>query len=102
MVPHKRGRSVGLFKAIKLILTLNCQQSSRLISDSLDRERGWAEKLAVRGHHRGCRSCRKVREQLISLNQATQLWSDESIGGESADWLSAKERIARALNDAKS
>ncbi len=93
---------MGLFQAIKLILTLKCEQSARLVSDSLDRELGLAERWAVRGHHLGCRSCRRLRQQLLALNEAARVWSDGNVGAEPLDWSSAKERIAAALKDAQS
>ena len=58
---------MSLFSDLKLILTLNCRESSRLVSDSLDRKLRWSERWAVRLHVLICWSCRRFKQQLLLL-----------------------------------
>lgn len=53
-----------LLSAIKLILTLECEQSTHLVSDALDRKLSFAERWAVRLHAIGCWSCRRFMKQI--------------------------------------
>ena len=71
------------FAVAKLILTLRCEQSSRLISESLDQQLPWAERWAVRMHFISCRSCRRVRQQFEWLHRAA------GRRGESGEFASA-------------
>ena len=48
----------------KKILTLNCEQASRLLSENQDVYLTWAEKLALRFHLLICGSCRRYHKQL--------------------------------------
>ena len=58
--------------AIKLILTLHCDQSTRLVSEGLDRHLTFAERWAIRLHRIGCWSCRRFAHQLRFIRQAAQ------------------------------
>ena len=53
-----------------LILTLKCEDSSRLVSAGFDRQLSWSEWLAMRLHVSICRSCRRFRRQVTMLQQA--------------------------------
>lgn len=69
------GQSIGeslknFLSKIILILTLDCEQSAKLTSDSFDRELNWAERLAVKLHCLICSKSRKLDRQLGTLNQA--------------------------------
>ena len=61
-----------LFSAIKLILTLRCEESSRLVSEALDRELSWSERYAVRTHRMICSSCRRLKHQLDFVREAAR------------------------------
>lgn len=82
--------------AIRLILTLRCEHSSRLVSESLDRDLSWAERWAVRLHYIGCWSCRRFGKQMKLLNEAFKSRRDQF--GD-ADGLSpeAMQRIEEAI-----
>jgi hypothetical protein len=54
-------------KNLRLILTLSCDGASRLISAQLDRDLSFAERLALRLHTIGCRSCPRFMRQLWLL-----------------------------------
>ena len=53
--------------ATKLIFTLKCEESSHLISDSIDRDLTLVERLAVQLHYIGCWSCRRFGKQVNML-----------------------------------
>jgi len=91
-----------VWSAIKMLLALKCDESTRLISEALDRDLPAVERWAVRLHAVSCRSCRPFRRQLIFLREALQRRSAlESAGGADALRLSdgARSRIARAIAD---
>jgi len=50
------------------ILTLTCEQSALIASDSYERPLNWHERAALRTHLINCRWCRRVRKQLETLH----------------------------------
>ncbi len=62
-----------LFSAMKLILTLRCEQSTQIVSDSLDRDLSFAERWAVRLHYIGCWSCRRFGRQIRQLRETLKM-----------------------------
>lgn len=54
---------------LKLILTIRCEEASRLTSDGLDRKLTFSERLAVRAHTFICRSCRRFHSQMRMLRK---------------------------------
>lgn len=79
----------GVLSALRLILTLHCQESTRLISDGLDRRLTFAERWAVRLHYLSCWSCRRFRRQLELLRAAAR---GQGGAGESTPALSPETR----------
>ena len=64
---------VKLFcKQIWMILTLDCERSAHLTSESLDRPLNWAETLAVKMHRLICSKSRRLNRQMIELQRAMQ------------------------------
>lgn len=57
---------------IYLILTLDCEQSAKLTSDSFDRDLDWSEYIATRLHRLICSKSRRLNSQLTKLNNALQ------------------------------
>ena len=55
---------MGSISNIKNILTLNCEEASRLLSENQDVYLTWDEQLALRLHLLICRSCRRYNKQL--------------------------------------
>ena len=91
---------MSLLKDIRLILTANCRETSHLVSDSLDRDLRWPERVAVRAHVLICRSCRGFKRQLLFLRDAVNKLEMPPLRGEFDDvQLSpeARERIRLAL-----
>jgi hypothetical protein len=84
-----------------MILTLNCEDSARLTSESMDRKLNWAERAAVSGHRLVCSKSRRLNRQLLQLNEALKSnnafdLEDASVEGLSSD---AKSRISAAISD---
>ncbi len=88
------------FKGIWQILTLRCEESDRLMSDSLDRRLTWSERTALKGHVAVCRGCRRARRQLLILQQTVRKSLD--IASAAVDEMlspEARDRIRQALKD---
>jgi len=49
---------------------LKCEEAARLISDSLDRQLTFKERLRLRTHLLMCRMCAQCREQMLFLRKA--------------------------------
>ena len=56
---------------IKMILTLRCRESSRLLSDNLERPLTRSEQIALRMHLLVCQSCRRFSRQIHFLRDLT-------------------------------
>jgi predicted anti-sigma-YlaC factor YlaD len=78
--------------AVWKILTLPCEEASRLMSDGLDRELSSVERIALRAHLISCRSCKRFRRQLRVIDEAARS-SREDMPDE------AKERIKQRVED---
>ena len=61
---------MSFLNATKMVLTLVCDESSHLLSDSLDRPLTWVERLALRLHLLICRNCRRFRRQIDFIHAA--------------------------------
>lgn len=59
----------SVVEKIRLILTIQCEEASRLASDSLDRRLDIHERLALRGHQFVCWSCRQFEKHLHVMRQ---------------------------------
>ncbi|MEM7783393.1 MAG: zf-HC2 domain-containing protein [Planctomycetota bacterium] len=81
-----------------MILTLDCEGSAHLTSESLDRPLNWAENLAVKIHRAICKKSRRLNRQLIQMhNQLHEL--EKSHASESYQLSTeARKRIASKLN----
>lgn len=84
------------FAAAKLILTLKCEHSSRIVSDSLDRDLTTAERWAVRLHYIGCWSCRRFGRQMKQLREAFQSYPKRTTDVDSLS-DAAVERIRQSI-----
>ena len=83
------------------LLNLPCEGMSRLASESLDRELGLMERVALRAHLLYCTACRRYRRQLERMRGALRkLAGDLEAGAPSLGPClpdDARERIKRAL-----
>ena len=59
-----------LLSAVKMLLTLKCEQSTRIVSASLDRDLSAVERWAIRLHCISCWSCRRFGKQIRQLKEA--------------------------------
>ena len=83
---------------IYLILTLDCEASAKLTSDSLDRELDWSELWAGRLHRLICGKSRRLDKQILALNRALHM--SGTAGTEIADLpVAAKDRIRQRLKN---
>ena len=71
-----------LLKRFKQILTLSCEESTRLVSESLERRLTRGERVAVKAHAMLCRSCRLFHRHVALIRDAIRR-------GEPASALSA-------------
>lgn len=93
------------FSKLLLILNCTCEQASRLVSESLDRELTASERWAVRMHLFVCAPCRKVTKQLRQMRKAlTDLPKDirQAMSQEAATLSpAAKQRIADSMRNSQ-
>ena len=94
---------IRLYKSLVLILTLNCEQSAKLMSDSFDRDLSWSERWALRLHCMVCRRSREMARQLKALHQSFLEYRDRIDIDECAEQLSpdARDRIRQRLKNLK-
>ena len=93
-------------KNIVFIVTLRCDQSSRLISHSQEAPLNRVERLALFFHVLGCRMCRKYRKQLKLMRDVLARLADpqlyttmaSSLLDESQS-LALRKRISKKLRD---
>lgn len=50
----------------------SCKEVTRLVSEGLDRELGFGERVALRVHFMMCKGCRNFEDQMARLRQAMQ------------------------------
>ena len=53
---------------------MNCKQATQLMSQELDRQLNWRERLALRVHVLMCGGCRNFRKQMSFLRDAARHW----------------------------
>ncbi len=96
---------MSILRNIKMILSLSCRESSRLLSDGLDRQLSLTERLALRGHLFACRRCRRFRNFLQHLCATTQhLTTHRPADEDTTEPLSpeARTRLTEAITRAQS
>jgi predicted anti-sigma-YlaC factor YlaD len=59
-------------------MMLSCKQVSRLVSQGLDRDLGFAERVKLRVHLAICNGCTNFSKQVAFLREATTKLADES------------------------
>ncbi|HXH61890.1 MAG TPA: zf-HC2 domain-containing protein [Fimbriimonadaceae bacterium] len=90
----------NFWQTIWFVLRLTCDESARLLSDSMDRDLTRTERTALRLHNLTCKSCKRFVRQLQFLREAApKVAVEPGVSGIPDD---AKERIRRALKDASS
>ena len=87
-----------LLSAVKLLLTLKCEQSTHIVSQSLDRKLSAVERWAVRLHHISCYSCRRFAKQIRLLKDALKMYPGKT-GEELRLPAEAVQRIEEAIRN---
>ena len=78
---------------LKQILTMHCREVTQLTSDEFDRRLTWSERIGMRLHVGFCGNCRRLRRQLVLLNQwAKQLLDSVDSPDEASARLSDRRR----------
>ena len=81
---------------------LTCKEIAQLVSDALDRELPWYQRLMVHFHLLYCKACRRYRRQIRFLREAMQRY-EATLASLDASALpaldpAARERIKRDLD----
>ena len=58
-------------------MILSCKEVTRLVSQGLDRELGFAERVKLRVHFGICEGCTNFRKQLAFLREAMTRLADQ-------------------------
>ena len=56
---------------------LSCEETSRLVSESMDRALPLNKRIAVRMHLQVCKACAAFRKQLLFMRQAVHHFQDD-------------------------
>lgn len=59
---------------------INCQEHSRLTSESMDRSLSFWDSLSVRMHRWICPPCKRLRQQLEAIRKACRIYPANSEG----------------------
>ena len=89
-----------VFRALQMLLTLHCDEASRIMSDGLDGTLTPLERWALRLHLVSCRTCRRFRRQLAFLQQAIRK-SAPAVSDEALQAVRARiaQRISQIADD---
>lgn len=80
---------------------LSCEEVTRLVSESLDRELSLRQRVSIKMHLMMCRLCSRYKKQLAGLREAFRLHAlrEEDMDIYRASLSSeARERIKQALH----
>ncbi len=56
---------------------MNCKQATQLMSQELDRQLRWHERLALKLHVMMCDGCTNFRKQMVFIRRACQVRSHD-------------------------
>ena len=92
---------IRLFKNIWFILTVDCETSASLTSESFDRKLHWSESVAVSLHCLICSKSRRLNRQMIAMDQKLRevSTSEPEIAEHFRLDDAARQRIAKAIED---
>jgi hypothetical protein len=80
------------------LINQNCRLATRLISDAHERELDRLERIGLRIHLMGCRSCRRYRTQLVLIDACVRAVSGEPPSPAAGLSEAARERIYRRIS----
>lgn len=61
---------------------LSCREAARLMSQELDRELTWSERLALKLHVMVCNGCRNFRRQMGVLREVCRHYGESGGAGD--------------------
>ena len=96
---------MSMLHNIRMVLSLSCQESSRLLSDRLDRTLSKPERVALRLHLVLCRHCRRFGRNLRLFRNLLGHMSRKNLSGNGLGAPlepEAKTRIAEKVRQAQS
>ena len=80
---------------------LSCKEVTRLISESMDRQLPFGQRMALRMHLFMCKLCSRYRRQMVLIREAMRHYLEEIEPSEPFVAISlspeAREKIKRAL-----
>lgn len=79
----------------------NCKEVTRMISESLDRELSFHQRVGLRVHLLMCKFCSRYQRQLLFLRETARLYPKQSEDIEPSEKLPSevRERIKRTVHD---
>jgi len=101
VLPERSDPRISRLKTLWCLLNLPCEGMSRLASESLDRDLGRLEWVALRSHLLYCAACRRFQRQIKLLWCAMRQLASRVEAGEPSPGTGlpdeVRERIKRAL-----
>ncbi len=58
---------------------LSCKETTKLVSENLDRDLSLRERIALKMHLSICSACRNLKQQMNVLRQATSFYTQEDV-----------------------
>ena len=79
----------------------NCKEVTRMLSDSLDRELSFHQRVGLRMHLLMCKFCSRYQRQLLFLRKTMHLHAEHSEDVEPSTTMppEARERIKRYIHN---
>lgn len=77
---------------------LSCKEAAWLISESMDRDLPFMQRLGIRAHLLMCKHCTRYRRQLLFIRDAIQHYLDEIENEESVPPVSLSPEALERLN----
>ena len=77
---------------------LSCKEAAWLISESMDRDLPFMQRLGIRAHLLMCKHCTRYRRQLLFIRDAIQHYLDEIENEESLPPVSLSPEALERLN----
>lgn len=77
---------------------LSCKEAAWLISESMDRDLPFMQRLGIRAHLLMCKHCTRYRRQLLFIRDAIQHYLDEIENEESLPPVSLSPEALERIN----
>lgn len=77
---------------------LSCNEAAWLISESMDRDLPFLQRIGIRAHLLMCKHCTRYRRQLLFIRDAIQHYLDEIENEESLPPVSLSPEAVERLN----